>query len=233
MSSVECYATSSQQIRATKIEVNAILSSVVSYCTTISSTPVTITATGYTTFSCNSALDLSTISEGATAYVATEVADGLVKLQKTTAKVPAGTGLFIKGTANETYTIDMTSDATEEPASNLLVGAPNGTTVEKATDGYNYVFGWTEVSNPGFYLINSNSATLPAGKAYLHTTSELDAPAGSRLGIIFDDGEVTSIESVSGKLSDMSGDFFDLQGRKVANPTKGLYIVNGKKVVIK
>jgi len=113
------------------------------------------------------------------------------------------------------------------------VGAPNGTTVEKATEGYNYVFGWTEVSNPGFYLINSNSATLPAGKAYLHTTSALDASAGSRLGIIFDDGEVTSIESVSGKLSDMSGDFFDLQGRKVANPTKGLYIVNGKKVVIK
>ena len=34
-------------------------------------------------------------------------------------------------------------------------------------------------------------------------------------------------------MEEVRGDFFDLQGRKVANPTKGLYIVNGKKVVIK
>jgi hypothetical protein len=161
------------------------------------------------------------------------VEDGKVKLEKTTAMVPAGTGLFIMGSANEAYTIGVTSEATTAPESNLLVGAPDGTTVNKAANGqYNYVFGWTEVDNPGFYLINATPATLPAGKAYLHTTSALTEDL-SRLGIILDDGEVTGVADINRETITNNGSFFDLQGRRVANPTKGLYIINGKKVVIK
>ena len=41
------------------------------------------------------------------------------------------------------------------------------------------------------------------------------------------------VADVRGKMSEGRGEVFDLQGRHVSKPTKGLYIVNGKKVVIK
>ena len=192
----------------------------------------TITASGYNTYSSNYPLDLSTIT-GATAYVATSVTDGKVVLEKCEGKVPAATGLFIAGTAGATFTIGTTSDATTAPAANLLVGAPNGTTVNKAADGeYNYVFGWTDATNPGFYLVNDVAASLPSFKAYLHTTSALTAPSEARLGLIFSD-EATGINTIDHSSLTIDSSVFDLQGRHVAQPTKGLYIVNGKKVVIK
>jgi hypothetical protein len=51
--------------------------------------------------------------------------------------------------------------------------------------------------------------------------------------MVFADEETTGIADVRSKMSDVRGDFFDLQGRRVSQPVKGLYIVNGKKVVIK
>ena len=191
----------------------------------------TITASGYNTYSSNYPLDLSTIN-GGTAYVATSVTDGKVVLAKCTDKVPAATGLFIAGTADETFTIGTTNETTAAPAANLLVGMPNGGTVNKAADGeYNYVFGWTEVTNPGFYLINATAAELGNFKAYLHTTSALTAPTSARLSLSFG-GETTGIDEAVREAT-AGGRFFDLQGRSVAQPTKGLYIVNGKKIIIK
>ena len=52
------------------------------------------------------------------------------------------------------------------------------------------------------------------------------------LNVSFGDGETTGINAVKSDGFMMNG-YYDLQGRKVAQPTKGLYIVNGKKVVIK
>jgi hypothetical protein len=48
----------------------------------------------------------------------------------------------------------------------------------------------------------------------------------------FDDDETTGVESIN-RETITNNQFFDLQGRKVAQPTKGLYIVNGKKVVVR
>nr|MCR4918608.1 hypothetical protein [Prevotella sp.] len=191
----------------------------------------TVTASGYNTYSSNYPVDLSTIN-GGIAYVATSVTDGKVVLAKCTDKVPSSTGLFIAGTAGETFTISTTSETTAAPAANLLVGMPNGGTVNKVADGeYNYVFGWSEVTNPGFYLINATAAELGDFKAYLHTTSALTASAAARLSLSFGDDTTGIDEAVSEATA--GGRFFDLQGRSVAQPTKGLYIVNGKKVIIK
>ena len=70
--------------------------------------------------------------------------------------------------------------------------------------------------------------TLGSCRAYLQTIS-----ANAVREFVVDlDGETTNIQQVeSGKLK-VEG-YYDLQGRKVAQPTKGLYIVNGKKAVIK
>ena len=78
----------------------------------------------------------------------------------------------------------------------------------------------------GFYKLTSGK-TLGVGKAYL-TYSGVTAPS------FFGFGETTSIESIAkSQQPTANGPYYDLQGRRVAQPTKGLYIVNGKKVVIK
>ena len=84
----------------------------------------------------------------------------------------------------------------------------------------NYFF-----SNNQLYKSTGNSNIKPF-RAYFTSV-----PAGAR--IMFCDDETTGVNEVRGKMDEVRGDYFDLQGRKVAQPTKGLYIVNGKKVIIK
>ena len=77
----------------------------------------------------------------------------------------------------------------------------------------------------------TNTGTLAANKAYL----KIPAGEGARaLSIVFDDEqETTAIESVVPKTVRTDNVYYNLRGQRVAQPTRGLYIVNGKKVVIK
>lgn len=193
----------------------------------------TITASGFNTFSSNYPLDLSTIS-GGTAYVASEVSEGKVVLTKTTAKVAGRTGLFIAGTPETEFTINTTSDETTLSGTNLFVGLPDGGLVDKTDNStaFNYVFGWSDVSNPGFYKVVSSLPTLSEGKAYLHTTTALSA--ATRLVLSFDD-EATGIAATQSDRTGMNNQksFYNLNGQRVSQPAKGIYISNGKKVIIK
>lgn len=198
------------------------------YCTSIVATG-TISASGWNTFSSNFPIDLSTI-EGGTAYVASDVTDGKVVLTAATGKVPAGTGLMIKGTPDDDFTIAVTADETTAPT-NLLEGLPSGGKVEVAEEGFNYVFGWTDPENPGFYKIVLDEPTLGAGKAYLHTSTALNVAQAPFLGLDVD-GETTSIVNINRETIN-DNQYYTLDGRRVAQPTKGLYIVNGRKVIVK
>ena len=76
------------------------------------------------------------------------------------------------------------------------------------------------------------TSTISKGKAYLQTKTELSAPGGARgFSIIFEDDETTGITSTKVEKGDDS--WYTLQGVKVAQPTKGIYVKNGKKVVVK
>ena len=79
----------------------------------------------------------------------------------------------------------------------------------------------------GFHQYGGNN--VPARKAYFTVSSSANA---SLFNIVFDD-DASAIKSVNGEEFTVNGSVYDLQGRKVENPKKGLYIVNGKKVVIK
>ena len=57
-----------------------------------------------------------------------------------------------------------------------------------------------------------------------------DKASARALEIVF--GETTGINMVNGEEAKVNG-FYNLQGQRVAAPAKGLYIVNGKKVIIK
>lgn len=87
--------------------------------------------------------------------------------------------------------------------------------------------------NPiGFYKLNNTVTTIPGNKAFLVLTNAEAQAKGFVLE--FEDGGTTGIETIeNSKYSTEDGVYYDLQGRRVENPTRGVYIVNGKKVVIK
>ena len=101
-------------------------------------------------------------------------------------------------------------------------------------DYTNYVLA-KKNGNLGFYAVVDGS-TLSAHKAYLPLPTA-SLPSGARsIKLVFEDGETTGISDAS-PLNDneeMTNDnIYDLQGRRVEKPTRGLYVVNGRKVVIK
>ena len=141
-----------------------------------------------------------------------EVANGIVD---------KNTAVVLKSTGNPVMT--LTTSASSNTDDNNLVGVndPAG----KTSDGTMYVLN-NGSKGVGFYKLTSGK-TLGVGKAYL-TYSGVTAPS------FFGFGETTSIESIAkSQQPTANGPYYDLQGRRVAQPTKGLYIVNGKKVVIK
>ena len=83
------------------------------------------------------------------------------------------------------------------------------------------------INNGGKLQEGGSGATINSFRAYLTTVSG----AGAR-EITFEN-ETTGLTDVSSKTSDGRGECFNLAGQRVAQPTKGLYIVNGRKVVIK
>ena len=172
----------------------------------------------YTTMVTTNALDFSGL--GVEAYVATGANASAVTMAKVTT-VPAGTPLVLKGTAGTTYTIPMIASASA-PATNKLLAGDGKTTI--GGDGiYDYV-----LSNGKFY--HASAGTVAVGKAYLHLDS---APAAAELTLEFGEGGTTGIDDVRSETSAVSGETYNLNGQRVAQPTKGLYIVNGKKYVVK
>ena len=182
----------------------------------------TITDALYATTSFPAAVDF-TQTDGIKAYIATvNAAKTKVELTEVT-KVAAGVPVILNGSAKD-YTLHYTTESTDNVSDNQLLVSDG--TVEG--DGTIYVLA-NKNNVVGFYLLASGQKVL-AGKAYLKVTGGGD----SRSFIGFGD-DTTGITMVQGEgfMVNGSDNYYDLQGRRVAQPTKGLYIVNGKKVIIK
>ena len=82
---------------------------------------------------------------------------------------------------------------------------------------------------------SSKARTLKSCRAHFWVKpNDNGTPAARMISIDFGEGEVTGITTTDlTDSTDKAGTCYDLQGRKVTKPQKGLYIVNGKKVVIK
>ena len=163
--------------------------------------------------------------------------------------VPAQTAVVLE--CNSTNPADNqllpTGDETPETSNNRLCGtffgeAINGLTVKDGTGAERNVtrdnirafnINTADSRNPiGFYKLNNTVTTIPGNKAFLVLTNAEAQAKGFVLE--FEDGGTTGIETIeSSKHSTEDGVYYDLQGRRVENPTRGVYIVNGKKVVIK
>ena len=87
------------------------------------------------------------------------------------------------------------------------------------------------LSNGHDFVWVKDAGTLAAGKCWIELVPQ--SPAHARaLSIVFE-GETTGINTVSSSADKMDGEWYDLSGRRVAQPAKGIYVKNGKKVIVK
>ena len=189
------------------------------YCTEVKLN-VTVSAAGLATFANDYALDFTNV-ENLEAYIAKENGT-TIELEKVD-KVPANTGVLLRAKNDATdFNVPVTTAAADDVTDNIFVRG-TGAVVESGTGPYNYVLGKHD-GVVGFY--KAGGMVVATNKAYLQTTI-----AAARIDVNFD--ETTALTLVNSEKRTVNSDVFDLQGRKVANPTKDLYIVNGKKVNVK
>ena len=183
--------------------------------------PVIISAAGLATFASDEKLDFTNV-ENLEAYIAKEVS-GAIKLTKVN-KVPANTGVLLRALNDATdFNVPVTTATADAVTGNLFVRGAGAAVASEDGGKYNYVLGKHE-GKVGFY--KAGGMVVATNKAYLQTTV-----AAARIDVDFD--ETTSLTLVNSEKSTVNNEYYNLAGQRVANPTKGLYIVNGKKVVMK
>ena len=198
-----------------------------------------VTAAGYATLYLGYAAE---IPAGVEVYTANAVEDDRLKMQPVEGVIPANTGVIVKAAAG-TYTFNNADDAVAAIEGNLFKGSLKDETVKVASGKAAYVLSMVD-GEVGMYRaeLTGHSFLNNANKAYLLLDSnnlgvydeEWDTSAGGQLsnGYRFDFGGITGIENVKGESGEVKT-IYDLSGRAVENPSKGLYIINGKKVLVK
>lgn len=200
---------------------------------------VAIGTTGYTSFYLKNENFL--VPAGCTAYIITGVTpsgnqalpdQAIVKAFGAGKIIPKQTGFVLQGPANSTVTYQANvTGAEEDVTGNLLVGTATGE--EFSTTGKRYYVLAAGSQGMGFYkqgVREGKSINLPAHRAGLC----LDASIARAKGLIIDFDaarEATGISSVNSDVQKKEDVIYDLQGRRVAHPSHGIYIINGKKVV--
>lgn len=133
--------------------------------------------------------------------------------------IPANTGILVKAPAGNCNFV-VTSDEGKELENNSLVAAKEAV----PSDGSTY-FALTKIGDKVGFAVVKEGVKIPAGKAYL------EVPAATAAKFFSLDGEATGINSV--KTAKADGAYYTLEGVKTTKPVKGLYIHNGKKIVVK
>lgn len=191
---------------------------------TLNSVPVTVGAAGYATY-VNNDNDLDFSATSIEAYKVKVTAKGVATMTKVD-NVPAGTPVLLYKDGGDTENIPVMTGAATVTGNDLVPGTDAAVAT---TDGgsTNMILN-NKGGNVGFYY--ANGQTVAANRAYLHFDSSYKPGSGAPMMLVFDN-ETTGISEIETMRNVENEIFFDLQGRKVAQLTKGLYIVNGKKVI--
>lgn len=153
--------------------------------------------------------------------------------------VPHSTAVILHGTPNSTAIIDVRNTQTANTYTNVLRGTDvNATTKQEGdAEGSMYYMLYNGSKGLGFYYANDNGEafTNTAHKAYLCLPSDEVATGFS---FILPDGTITDVRSCKEVKADsphdaFSGGYYDLFGRRVSQPSKGVYIHNGKAISVK
>ncbi len=163
----------------------------------------------------------TTIPGDVQAYRAATLANNTLTMAEVTGTIPAETGVVLVGDA-ATHTFAPALEAGEEVTS-LLTGIVNAGEAISNPDS-KVICALNGANTIGFYKF---TGTVRPGKAYLLADATMQAK-GFTMNFA---GETTGIEGIVTENTDKV--VYDLSGRRIQNPTKGLYIIGGKKVYIK
>ena len=184
---------------------------------------VSITPAGMGTYYTDCALDFTGLTD---MYAYTAKLDGTTINFTRVQKVPAKTGVLLRNPAGAAASnvVPVAEGETDNVEGNKFVG----TLTEQTLDNQNYYILNNGSNGLGFYKVASTGSKVGVHRAYL----DASGATGVRSFIGFDgNSESTGIESVAAEAQTF--EVYNLQGVRVAQPTKGLYIVNGKKAIFK
>ena len=203
---------------------------------------VSFGTTGYTTYYLEN--ENFKVPAGCTAYIITGVTpsgtaapdQAIVKAFTAGKIIPKQTGFVLQGPANTTVTYQANVTGPEEDVTgNLLVGT--ATEQEISGAGYKYyILSNSGDQGLGFYKQGTRggaSIKLKPHRAGLRLSESIGR--AKSLIIDFDaarrEAETTGIHGVRPEMQRRDNAVYDLQGRRVVNPTHGIYIINGKKII--
>lgn len=157
----------------------------------------------------------------------------ILKMIKVTSTA-ANEGVLLKGEVGRTYTYQIAEADPGLYAGNRIIGVREDTTlVQTESDGKS---NWVLQSDYKLHLVSNG--TIKSGRAYVHETNDGDTSFGAK-GIYLsfalnEENNTTGIDKVENKKDDEENVYYTLSGVRVINPTeKGVYIKNGKKVIIR
>lgn len=183
---------------------------------------VKIASSGKSSYCASDAIELV---DGVNAYIVTNVTSTSATMTQLTGAVPANEGIMLVGTGDAEYTLPIATEATEAASvsGNLLIGTASGENVQEEA-GKTYL----ALKNGEFVVMNPG--TVKPHKAYLSVDSSVIGE-NSKLAITYEENNATAIDEVQTTKED--GVFYNLNGMRVSAPQKGIYILNGKKIIVK
>ena len=140
--------------------------------------------------------------------------------------MPSNTPMLVYNKSNETKVILLIPCAEPDMAITVapeFQGTLTGTTIAASTEGQtNYAF------NGKAFVFVKNAIEVGPNKAWLSVNT--GEPSVKAITLVF--GEATGVNEVN-EVKEVNDKWYDLSGRRVAKPTKGMYIHNGRKVIVK
>lgn len=162
------------------------------------------------------------------AYIVNHAADGVATVSEV-ADVPANQGVVLVGQNASATSVALTlGTASANCSGNLLSGTNSQLAIEEAAKANYFVFGNGD-NGVGFY--HPNSTTLKENRAFL-PAGNVSAGSGANGFRLDFGGEITGIETAI-QADDTNATYYDLSGRRVNHPVKGLYVKGGKKIYVK
>lgn len=183
------------------------------------------------------------IPSGVEVYTTSKIDGDRLKMQQVTGVLPANTGAIVKAPAG-IYTFVESTDAPAPIEGNLLKGTTTDTYIPAASSTEYYVLSildgvvgmYKAVIKDGKFFNNANKVYMVLGDESLGIYDDnVDTSQGGgqlSAGYRFDFSGTTGVESITTE-STAAPVYYDLSGRRVENPSRGIYILNDRKVLVK
>ena len=192
----------------------------------VTSLPVNISSVGWATFYAPVPIHIPADGDLAAYTVAIDENEGTCALTQVTGDIPANTGLVLRKHHGGLVYIDIAQSGTTDVSTNNLTG-----TIETISHPGNYTYALqrsVDQQYVGLFLYNSGN--ISGFRSYYHSANS----HAMRNGFAFNtDGPSTAITEVPDAMPQVQQGIYDLSGRRVSQPTRGIYIVGGKKTIIR